>query len=42
VRGRVQVTRVGEVPQSYDWDIWMRRDDKSGGRWRLWTVRDTS
>jgi hypothetical protein len=42
VRGRVQVTRAGEVPQSYDWDIWMRRDDKAGGRWRLWTVRDTS
>jgi hypothetical protein len=42
LRGRVQVTRPGEVTQSYDWDIWLRRDDASGGRWRLWTIERTA
>jgi hypothetical protein len=42
LRGKVSFTRPGEVPQSYNWDVWMRRDDASGGRWRLWTVRDTA
>ena len=33
LRGRVQMTRPGERPQSFNWDV---------GRWRLWTVRDTA
>jgi hypothetical protein len=41
LRGKVSFTRPGEVPQAYNWDVWMRRDDASGGRWRLWTVRET-
>ncbi len=40
LRGRVDVTRPGEVAQHYNWDIWMRRDAEAG-RWRLWTVRET-
>jgi hypothetical protein len=42
LRGKVSFTRPGEVPQTYNWDVWMRRDDASGGRWRLWTVRETA
>lgn len=42
LRGKVQVTRPGEVEQNYEWDVLMRRDDKAGGRWRLWTVVDRS
>jgi hypothetical protein len=42
LRGRVQFTRPGEVAQTNAWDVWMRRDDASGGRWRLWTVRETA
>ena len=42
VRARVQVTRPGEVVQTYDWDIWLRSDPAAGGRWRLWTVQRTS
>jgi hypothetical protein len=42
LRGKVQVTRPGEVVQRYDWDVWLRRDDAAGGRWRLWTVQDTA
>jgi hypothetical protein len=42
LRGKVSFTRPGERPQSYNWDVWMRRDDASGGRWRLWTVRQTA
>jgi len=42
LRGRVQFTRPGEVSQTNAWDVWMRRDDASGGRWRLWTVRETA
>jgi Calcineurin-like phosphoesterase len=34
----VQVTRQGEAVQTYRWDVWMRHDAGSGGRWRLWTV----
>jgi hypothetical protein len=41
LRGRVLLTRPGEVAQTYSWDIWMQRDDDAGGRWRLWTVRET-
>lgn len=41
LRGRVLLTRQGEVAQTYSWDIWMQRDDAAGGRWRLWTVRET-
>jgi hypothetical protein len=42
LRGRVLLTRPGEVAQTYSWDIWMQRDDDAGGRWRLWTVRETA
>ncbi|HEV8373243.1 MAG TPA: hypothetical protein VGR68_08555 [Actinomycetota bacterium] len=42
LRGKVEVTRPGEVVQHYQWDVLMRRDDKAGGRWRLWTVRGRS
>jgi hypothetical protein len=42
LRGKVSFTRPGEAPQTYNWDVWMRRDDASGGRWRLWTVRETA
>jgi hypothetical protein len=38
LQGRVQVSRRGEKMQSYRWNVWMRRDPASGGRWRLWTV----
>jgi hypothetical protein len=41
LRGRVLLTRPGEVAQTYSWDVWMQRDDDAGGRWRLWTVRET-
>jgi hypothetical protein len=42
LRGKVSFTRPGEVPQTFNWDVWMRRDDAAGGRWRLWTVRETA
>jgi hypothetical protein len=42
LRGRVQMTRPGERPQSFDWDVWLRLDPAAGGRWRLWTVRETA
>jgi hypothetical protein len=41
LRGRVQMTRPGERPQSFNWDVWLQLDP-AGGRWRLWTVRDTA
>lgn len=41
LRGRVVFRRPGEQVQTYSWDIWMRRDHAAGGRWRLWTVRQT-
>ena len=42
LRGRVQFSRPGERQQAYTWDVWLRRDTKSGDRWRLWTVRETA
>jgi hypothetical protein len=42
LRGRVRFTRPGEEPQAYAWDVWMRREDGSGGGWRLWTVQETA
>ena len=42
LQGRVQVSRPGEKMQSYRWNVWMRRDTTSGGRWRLWTIEDTA
>ena len=42
LRGRVQMTRPGERPQSFNWDVWLQADPAAGGRWRLWTVRDTA
>jgi hypothetical protein len=42
LRGRVQMTRPGEKPQTFDWDVWLKVDPASGGRWRLWTVGNTA
>jgi hypothetical protein len=42
LRGRVQMTRPGEEPQTFDWDIWLQADPAAGGRWRLWTVQPTA
>ena len=42
LRGGVKFTRPGERPQTYRWDVWMRQDPAAGGRWRLWTVRETA
>jgi hypothetical protein len=42
LQGRVQVSRPGERMQSYRWNVWMRRDTTSDGRWRLWTVEATA
>jgi hypothetical protein len=42
LRGKVQMTRPGEKPQSFNWDVWLQVDQAAGGRWRLWTVRDTA
>jgi hypothetical protein len=42
LRGRVQMTRPGEEPQTFNWDVWLQLDQAANGRWRLWTVRDTA
>jgi hypothetical protein len=42
LRGQVQMTRPGEEPQNFNWDVWLQRDEASDGRWRLWTVRETA
>ncbi len=42
LRGRVEMTRPGEKPQTFHWDIWLQQDPAAGGRWRLWTVRNTA
>ena len=42
LRGKVEMTRPGEKPQSFNWDIWLQLDPASEGRWRLWTVRKTA
>jgi hypothetical protein len=42
LRGRVQMSRPGEVVQTFDWDVWLQLDKADGGRWRLWTVRETA
>jgi hypothetical protein len=42
LRGQVQMTRPGEDPQSFNWDVWLQLDQASDGRWRLWTVRETA
>jgi Calcineurin-like phosphoesterase len=42
LQGRVRVSRPGEKMQSYRWNVWMRRDTTSGGRWRLWTIEETA
>ncbi len=39
LRGRVQMSRPGERPQTFNWDVVMRLDQAAGGQWRLWTVR---
>lgn len=41
LRGKVQMSRPGEEPQTFNWDVWLQVDPEAGGRWRLWTVRDT-
>jgi hypothetical protein len=40
LRAHVRVSRPGEVVQTFNWDVWLRRDGASG-RWRLWTVATT-
>jgi hypothetical protein len=42
LRGKVQMTRPGEKPQTYDWDVLLQVDPAAGGRWRLWTVTPTA
>jgi hypothetical protein len=42
LRGTVQMTRPGEKPQTYDWDVLLQADPAAGGRWRLWTVTPTA
>ena len=42
LRGKVEMTRPGEKPQSFNWDVWLQLDPASEGRWRLWTVRKTT
>ena len=42
LRGKVQMTRAGEKPQTYDWDVLLQVDPAAGGRWRLWTVTETA
>jgi hypothetical protein len=42
LRGRVQMTRPGEQPRTFNWDVWMQLDPADGGQWRLWTVRNTA
>jgi hypothetical protein len=42
LRGRVQMTRPGERTQNFHWDLWLRVDQAADGRWRLWTVRETT
>ena len=42
LRGRVQMTRPGEKPQTFNWDVWLKVDPAAGGRWRLWTVGNTA
>jgi hypothetical protein len=39
LRGRVEMTRPGERPQTFNWDVVMQLDRAAGGHWRLWTVR---
>jgi hypothetical protein len=39
LRGRVQMSRPGERPQTFNWDVVMQLDQAAGGQWRLWTVR---
>jgi hypothetical protein len=42
LRGQVQMTRPGERPRTFNWDVWMQLDQADGGQWRLWTVRNTA
>jgi hypothetical protein len=42
LRGDVRMTRPGEKPQRFNWDVWLQLDKAADGRWRLWTVRDTA
>jgi hypothetical protein len=42
LRGQVQMTRPGEVAQTYRWDLLLKADPAAGGRWRLWTVSRTA
>ena len=42
LRGQVRMTRSGEKPQTFRWDVWLQADPAAGGRWRLWTVRNTA
>jgi hypothetical protein len=37
-----QMTRPGEEPQTFNWDLLLKADPATGGRWRLWTVSKTA
>lgn len=41
VRGVVTTSRTKQPTHSFRWDIYMRQDPASGGRWRIWTVANT-
>jgi hypothetical protein len=41
LRGKVLMTRPGEQPQNFNWDVWLKLDPAADGRWRLWTVGTT-
>jgi hypothetical protein len=36
--GQVKISRPGGAAQVRRWNVWMRYDAGSGGRWRLWAV----
>jgi hypothetical protein len=41
VRGVVTTSRTGQPTRTFRWDLYMRRDARAGGRWRVWTVANT-
>ncbi len=41
MRGAVHITRAGEQPQQYGWDLHLRRSS-TRGRWMVWTANATA
>lgn len=42
VRGSVRMSRTGETPRSFQWDVYMQRVSGGGSQpWKLWTVDTT-